>query len=63
MHENLYNSLMTVTALTPHIGYENAAKAVHLAHTKSITLKEACTTLGFLSPEEFDECYHPERMI
>ena len=63
MRDNLYSSLMTVTALTPHIGYENAAKAVHLAYEKDVTLKEACVSLGFLSPEEFDECYHPERMI
>jgi fumarate hydratase class II len=63
MRENLYGSLMTVTALTPHIGYENAARAVHLAHEKNVTLKEACVALGYLSPEEFDRCYHPERMI
>lgn len=63
MHQNLHNSLMTATALTPHIGYENAAKAVHLAHEKNITLREACVSLGYLSPEEFDRRYHPERMI
>ena len=63
MKENLDRSLMTVTALNPHIGYENAAKTVKLAHRESITLKEACVKLGFLTPERFDELFHPEQMI
>ena len=63
MSENLYNSLMLVTALNPHIGYENAAKTAHLAFAEGITLKEACVRLGFLSDEEFDKVFHPEEMV
>ncbi|MBE6674818.1 MAG: class II fumarate hydratase [Ruminococcaceae bacterium] len=63
MHANLHNSLMLATALNPYIGYENAAKVVHLAHEKGISLKQACVTLGFLSEEKFDEYFHPEKMI
>lgn len=63
MQGYLYNSLMTVTGLTPIIGYENAARVVHKAHDEGITLKEACTTLGYLSAEEFDESFHPEKMV
>ncbi len=62
MRENLYKSLMTATALSPHIGYENTAKAVQTAHRQGITLKEACVSLGLLTPEEFDRLYHPEDM-
>lgn len=63
MRENLDRSLMTVTALNPHIGYENAAKTVKLAHRENITLREACTKLGFLTEAQFDELFHPEKMI
>ena len=63
MHENLHNSLMLATALNPYIGYENAAKVVHLAHKQGISLKEACVSLGFLSAEEFDQYFQPEKMI
>ena len=63
MHQNLYNSLMLVTVLNPYIGYENAAKTVKLAYAEDISLKEACVRLGFLSPERFDEVFHPENMI
>ncbi len=63
MHFNLHNSLMLVTTLTPHIGYENAAKTVHKAHAEGVTLKEACVALGYLSAEKFDEYFHPEKMI
>ncbi len=63
MHDNLHNSLMLVTALNPYIGYDNAAKTVKLAHEENITLKEACVKLGFLTPERFDEVFHPEKMI
>ena len=63
MKSYLYNSLMTVTGLTPIIGYENAAKVVHLAHENDITLKEACVKLGYLDEKTFDENFHPERMI
>ena len=62
MAANLQNSLMLVTALNPYIGYENAAKTAHLAHEKGISLREACISLGFLTPERFDEVFHPEKM-
>ena len=63
MRENLNASLMLVTALTPRIGYENAAKTSHLAFEENISLKEACVRLCFLTPEKFDEVFHPEEMI
>ncbi|MBQ9121278.1 MAG: class II fumarate hydratase [Clostridia bacterium] len=63
MHRNLHNSLMLVTALTPHIGYENAAKVVHKAHGEGLSLREACVALGYLTGDQFDEYFHPERMI
>ncbi len=63
MREYLDKSLMTVTALTPVIGYENAAKVVHKAHKEGVSLKEACVSLGYLDEKEFDESFHPERMI
>ncbi len=63
MHRNLHNSLMLVTALNPYIGYENAAKTAKKAHQENISLKQACTALGFLTEEEFDRVFHPEQMI
>ena len=63
MRENLNNSLMLVTALNPHIGYENAAKVAKTAHNEGITLKEACVKLGFLSGEEYDRIVIPEKMV
>jgi len=63
MHHNLHNSLMLVTALNPHIGYENAAKTVKLAYREDISLREACVNLGFLTEDKFDEVFHPEQMI
>ncbi len=63
MTDNLRRSLMLVTALTPYIGYENAAKTAHLAHAEGITLREACLRLSFLTPDRFDEIFHPEDMV
>ncbi len=63
MKENLNRSLMLVTALSPHIGYENAARVAKTAHEKNISLKEACLSLGYLTAERFDEVYRPEDMI
>ncbi|MCD8048397.1 MAG: class II fumarate hydratase [Clostridia bacterium] len=63
MHHNLHNSLMLVTALNPYIGYENAAKTAKKAFKDNISLKEACVELGFLTPERFDEVFHPEEMV
>ena len=63
MEGNLHNSLMLVTALNPYIGYENAAKVAKKAYAEGISLKESCVALGFLSPEEFDKVFHPEKMV
>jgi len=59
----LHNSLMLVTALNPHIGYENAAKIAKTAHKNGTTLKEEAVKLGLLSEEEFDKFVRPEDMI
>ena len=63
MKENVERSLMLVTALSPVIGYENAAKTAQKAHREGTGLKEACVALGFLTAEEFDKHYHPESMV
>ena len=63
MDENLHNSLMLVTALNPHIGYENAAKVAKKAYAENTSLKEACVALGFLTAEQFDAVFHPEQMV
>lgn len=55
-------SLMLVTALNPHIGYDNAAKVAKKAHAENTTLKEAVVALGLLTAEEFDEKVKPEEM-
>jgi fumarate hydratase class II len=60
---NLNNSLMLVTALNPHIGYDNAAKVAKKAHAEGTTLKEAAVALGLLTAEEFDRYVRPEKMI
>lgn len=60
---NLHNSLMLVTALNPYIGYDSAAKTARLAYAEGISLKDACVKLGFLTPERFDEVFHPEEMV
>ncbi|HUK52241.1 MAG TPA: class II fumarate hydratase [Candidatus Binatia bacterium] len=56
------NSLMLVTALSPRIGYDKAAKVAHTAHHEKISLREACLKLGYLSGEEFDRLVRPEEM-
>ena len=63
MRYNLHHSLMLVTALNPYIGYDNAAKTAKKAFAENISLKEACVALGFLTPERFDEVFHPEQMV
>jgi fumarate hydratase class II len=60
---NLRESLMLVTALNPHIGYDNAAKVAKKAHAEGTTLREAAVALGVISGEKFDEVVRPERMI
>jgi fumarate hydratase, class II len=59
---NLGRSLMLVTALTPKIGYDKAAKIAHTAHVEHTSLREAALKLGYLSAEEFDELVRPEKM-
>jgi fumarate hydratase class II len=63
IQKNLENSLMLVTALNPHIGYDNAAKVAKKAHKENTTLKEAAVSLGLLTAEKFDEVVRPENMI
>lgn len=63
MDDNLHRSLMLVTCLNPHIGYENAAKTAKKAYKENISLKEACVELGFLTSETFDEVFKPEQMV
>jgi len=59
----LQDSLMLVTALNPHVGYDNAAKIAKQAHANNTTLKETAVELGLLSAEEFDKFVVPEDMI
>ncbi len=61
--ENLDNSLMLVTALNTHIGYDNAAKIAKKAHKEGTTLKQAAIALELLTAEEFDQWVRPEDMV
>ena len=54
---------MLVTALNPHIGYDNAAKIAKKAHTEGISLKDAAMQLGLLTEEQFEKWVRPEEMI
>jgi fumarate hydratase class II len=63
IQKNLENSLMLVTALNPHIGYENAAKIAKKAHKEGSTLREAAIALGLLTSEQFDQWVKPEDMV
>jgi fumarate hydratase class II len=63
LQANLENSLMLVTALNPHIGYDKAAKIAKHAHKAGTTLKEAALELGFLTSEQFDQWVRPEKMV
>ena len=56
------NSLMLVTAISPKIGYDNAAKVAHTAHHEHLSLKEACLKLGVLSADDFDRLVKPGDM-
>jgi fumarate hydratase, class II len=60
---NLNDSLMLVTALNPHIGYEKSAEIAKMAHKENLTLKEAAIQLGYLSEAEFNEWVNPANMI
>jgi fumarate hydratase class II len=61
--ENLRRSLMLVTALNPHIGYDKAAKIAKTAHRNGTTLRETAIELGFVTGEQFDEWVRPEKMV
>jgi fumarate hydratase class II len=61
--ELMKKSLMLVTALNPHIGYDNAAKIAKKAHAEGTTLKEAALALGIVNAEDFDKWIKPEEMI
>ena len=63
MKDNLENSLMLVTALSPYVGYENAAKTAKLAYTENISLKQAVLKLGLLDEKRLDEILNPEDMV
>ncbi|UCZ55611.1 class II fumarate hydratase [Desulfurispirillum indicum] len=63
IERNLHNSLMLVTALNPHIGYDNAARIAKTAHKEGATLKETAVKLGILSAEEFDRYVVPADMV
>ncbi|MBZ4335680.1 class II fumarate hydratase [Corallococcus sp. AS-1-12] len=62
LQENLQRSLMLVTALNPHIGYDNAAKIARTAHKQGKTLKEVAVELGLVTAEQFDQWVRPEKM-
>ncbi len=61
--QHLENSLMLVTSLNPHIGYENAAKIAKTAHKENKTLREAAIQLGLVTSEQFDQWVRPEKMV
>ena len=63
IRKHLQNSLMLVTALNPHIGYENAAKIAKKAHKENKTLKQAALELGLVTAEQFDLWVDPRKMI
>src|SRR5207247_11172438 len=60
---HLKKSLMLVTALNPHIGYDKAAQVAKKAHAEGKTLREAAIELGFLTGEQFDKMVRPEQML
>ncbi|KWZ98768.1 putative fumarate hydratase, class II [Anaerococcus hydrogenalis] len=63
IEKNLENSLMLVTSLSPHIGYDKASKIAKYAFNNNLTLKEASHELGYLEDSEFDEIVRPEKMV
>ena len=60
--ENVDRSLMTVTALSPYVGYENAAAIAKKAYAENLSLREAALALRLMTEEQFDEAFHPENM-
>ena len=63
MAENLSKTLMTVTCLSPKIGYDNAAVIAKTAHKNGTTIREEAVRLGYMTEEEFDSMVRPEKMI
>ena len=63
LEQYVANSLMLVTALNPKIGYDKAAKVAKLAYEEDISLKKACSKLGFLTEKEFDQIVQPKKMV
>ena len=63
INKNLYNSLMLVTALNPHIGYDKAAKVAKNSYKKNISLRESAEQLGYLKTDEFDNLVDPSKMV
>ncbi|MFP4556943.1 MAG: class II fumarate hydratase [Bacteroidales bacterium] len=63
INDNLKNSLMLVTALNPHIGYEKSAQIAKKAYSENTTLKQAAVELGFVSEKEFDQWVNPSKMV
>lgn len=63
IQDNLQNSLMLVTALNPHIGYDKAAEIAKKAHKEGTTLKEAAHTLGYVDAAAFDDLVDPSKMV
>ena len=63
INTNLTNSLMLVTALNPHIGYDRAAEVANKAYEENLTLREAIVDLGYMTADEFDSFVQPEKMI
>jgi fumarate hydratase, class II len=61
--ENLDNSLMLVTSLSPHIGYDKASKLAKYAYDNNLTLRDANKDLGYLSDEDFDKYVRAENMV
>lgn len=63
INEHVNRSLMLVTALNPHIGYEKAAEIAKLAFKENSTLKEAAIKTGYVTAEQFDKWIKPEKMV
>ena len=63
IHDLLHGSLMLVTALNPHIGYDKASEIAKKAHKNGSTLKESAVASGYLTAEQFDSWIVPEDMI
>jgi len=63
INQNLYNSLMLITALNPHIGYDKSSEVAKKAYNDNITLREAIIKLEYMTGDQFDQLVKPEKMI